>query len=72
MNLGKSGVNFDEAETGILNLEENEGNVRFSTTLSPVHVAEMGNLISRPSITIEIKQIYGIHRCDELVVHMIQ
>ena len=43
MNLGKSGVNFAIAETGILNLEENEGNGRFSTTLSPVHVAVMGN-----------------------------
>ena len=40
---GKSGVNFAIAETGILNLEENEGNGRFSTTLSPVHVAVMGN-----------------------------
>jgi len=43
VNLGKSGVNFAVAETGILNLEENEGNDRFSTTLSPVHVAVMGN-----------------------------
>ena len=43
MNLGKSGVNFTVAETGILNLEENEGNNRFRTTLSPVHVAVMGN-----------------------------
>jgi len=43
VNFGKSGVNFALAETGILNLEENEGNDRFSTTLSPVHVAVMGN-----------------------------
>tara|TARA_Y100001947_G_C10279417_1_gene277886 strand:+ start:221 stop:469 length:249 start_codon:yes stop_codon:yes gene_type:complete len=43
VNLGKSGVNFAVAETGIFNLEENEGNDRFSTTLSPVHVAVMGN-----------------------------
>jgi len=43
VNLGKSRVNFALAETGIFNLEENEGNDRFSTTLSPVHVAVMGN-----------------------------
>ena len=43
VNLGKSGVNFAVAETCILNLEENEGNDRFSTTLSPFHVAVMGN-----------------------------
>ena len=74
MNLGKPGVNFAVAETGILYLEENEGNDQFSTTLSPIHVAVVGNFISRSSITAEIKQIivYGIHGCDELVVLMIQ
>jgi len=43
VNLGKSGVNFAVVEKGILNLEEDEDNDRFSTTLSPVHVALMGN-----------------------------
>jgi len=40
--LGISGVNFAVAETGSILLLENEGNIRLSTTLPPVHVALMG------------------------------
>jgi L-lactate dehydrogenase complex protein LldF len=40
--LGITGANFAVAETGTLVLLENEGNIRMSTTLPPVHVAVMG------------------------------
>ena len=40
--MGVSGVNFAVAETGTICLVENEGNGRFCTTLSPLHVAVMG------------------------------
>jgi L-lactate dehydrogenase complex protein LldF len=40
--LGISGVNFAVAETGALLLLENEGNIRLTTSLPPVHVALMG------------------------------
>jgi L-lactate dehydrogenase complex protein LldF len=40
--LGVSGANFAIAETGSVVLSENEGNIRFSTTAPPVHVALVG------------------------------
>lgn len=40
--LGISGANFGVAESGSLLLLENEGNIRFATSLPPVHVALMG------------------------------
>lgn len=40
--LGISGGNFLVAETGTLALIENEGNIRLSTSLPPVHVAFVG------------------------------
>jgi L-lactate dehydrogenase complex protein LldF len=40
--LGISGVNFGVAESGSLLLVENEGNIRLTTSLPPVHVALMG------------------------------
>lgn len=40
--LGMSGGNFLVAETGTLALVENEGNIRLSTSLPPVHVALVG------------------------------
>lgn len=40
--LGISGGNFLVAETGTLALVENEGNIRLSTSLPPVHVAMVG------------------------------
>ncbi|HZD05417.1 MAG TPA: LUD domain-containing protein, partial [Longimicrobiales bacterium] len=40
--LGISGGNFLVAETGSLALIENEGNIRLSTSLPPVHVALVG------------------------------
>jgi L-lactate dehydrogenase complex protein LldF len=39
---GISGANFAVAETGTIVLVENEGNIRFSTTTPPVHVALVG------------------------------
>jgi len=40
--LGMSGGNFLVAETGTLALMENEGNIRLSTSVPPVHVAMVG------------------------------
>lgn len=40
--LGISGGNFLVAETGTVALIENEGNIRISTSLPPVHVALVG------------------------------
>ena len=40
--MGITGVNFAVAETGTFVLFENEGNIRMSTSLPPVHVALMG------------------------------
>ncbi len=40
--MGITGVNFAVAETGTIVLVENEGNIRFSTSLPPIHVAIMG------------------------------
>ncbi len=40
--LGMSGGNFLAAETGTLALIENEGNIRLSTSVPPVHVALVG------------------------------
>lgn len=40
--LGITGANFGVAETGTIVLLENEGNIRFSTSLPRVHVALMG------------------------------
>ena len=39
--MGISGVNFAVAETGTIVLVENEGNIRFTTTLPRIHVAVM-------------------------------
>jgi L-lactate dehydrogenase complex protein LldF len=40
--MGVSGANFAVAETGSVVTVENEGNIRFSTTAPPVHVALVG------------------------------
>jgi len=40
--LGMSGGNFLVAETGTIALIENEGNIRLSTSVPPVHVAFVG------------------------------
>ena len=40
--MGISGVNFAVAETGTVVLVENEGNIRFTTSLPKTHVAVMG------------------------------
>lgn len=40
--MGISGVNFAVAETGTVVLVENEGNIRFTTSLPKTHVAIMG------------------------------
>ncbi|MGL4609335.1 MAG: LutB/LldF family L-lactate oxidation iron-sulfur protein [Trueperaceae bacterium] len=40
--MGISGVNFAVAETGTIALVENEGNIRFTTSLPRIHVAVMG------------------------------
>ena len=40
--MGITGANFAVADTGTIVLLENEGNIRLSTTLPPVHVALMG------------------------------
>jgi L-lactate dehydrogenase complex protein LldF len=40
--MGMSGGNFLVAETGTLALIENEGNIRLSTSVPPVHVAFVG------------------------------
>ena len=40
--LGISGVNFAVAETGTILILENEGNIRFTTSLPKTHVALMG------------------------------
>jgi L-lactate dehydrogenase complex protein LldF len=40
--IGITGVNFAVAETGTLVLVENEGNIRMTTSLPPVHIALMG------------------------------
>jgi len=40
--MGITGANFAIAETGTLVLIENEGNIRLTTQLPPVHVALMG------------------------------
>lgn len=39
---GISGVNFGVAETGTILILENEGNVRLTTSLPPMHIALMG------------------------------
>jgi L-lactate dehydrogenase complex protein LldF len=40
--VGISGANFAVAETGSVVVVENEGNIRFSTTAPPVHIALVG------------------------------
>jgi L-lactate dehydrogenase complex protein LldF len=40
--MGISGVNFGVADTGMINITENEGNARLTTSLPKVHVAVMG------------------------------
>ncbi|RLB86517.1 MAG: (Fe-S)-binding protein, partial [Deltaproteobacteria bacterium] len=40
--MGISGANMAVAETGSIVLLENEGNIRFSTTMPRIHVALMG------------------------------
>lgn len=40
--LGVSGANFLAADTGTIALIENEGNIRISTSIPPVHVAMIG------------------------------
>lgn len=40
--IGISGANFVVAETGTIVLVENEGNIRMSTTVPPVHIAVVG------------------------------
>jgi L-lactate dehydrogenase complex protein LldF len=40
--MGISGANFAVAETGTIVLVENEGNIRFTTSLPKIHVALMG------------------------------
>lgn len=40
--IGISGVNFGVAETGTILILENEGNIRLTTSLPPVHIAVMG------------------------------
>jgi L-lactate dehydrogenase complex protein LldF len=40
--MGITGANFAVAETGTIVLVENEGNIRLSTTLPPIHVAVVG------------------------------
>ncbi len=40
--MGITGVNFAVADSGTLAIVENEGNVRLTTSLPPVHVAVMG------------------------------
>ena len=40
--LGVSGANFLAADTGTIALIENEGNIRISTSIPPVHVALVG------------------------------
>jgi L-lactate dehydrogenase complex protein LldF len=40
--IGISGVNFGVAETGTILILENEGNVRFTTSVPNVHIAVMG------------------------------
>jgi L-lactate dehydrogenase complex protein LldF len=39
---GISGVNFGVAETGTILILENEGNIRFTTSLPKIHIAVMG------------------------------
>jgi L-lactate dehydrogenase complex protein LldF len=40
--IGISGVNFGVAETGTILILENEGNIRFTTSLPKTHIALMG------------------------------
>ena len=40
--VGISGVNFAIAETGTIVIIENEGNIRLTTSLPPLHIAVMG------------------------------
>src|SRR6185436_12848950 len=40
--VGVSGVNFGVAETGTIVIVENEGNIRLTTSLPPIHIAVMG------------------------------
>ena len=40
--IGITGANFAIAETGTIVLVENEGNIRFTTSLPPVHIVLMG------------------------------
>jgi L-lactate dehydrogenase complex protein LldF len=40
--VGISGVNFAIAETGTIVIVENEGNIRLTTSLPPMHIAVMG------------------------------
>jgi L-lactate dehydrogenase complex protein LldF len=49
--LGISGGNFLAADTGTIALIENEGNIRLSTSLPPVHVAFVGIEKLVPTLT---------------------
>jgi L-lactate dehydrogenase complex protein LldF len=40
--IGITGANFAVAQTGTIVLLENEGNIRFTTTLPPVHIVLLG------------------------------
>ena len=40
--IGITGVNFGIAETGMISITENEGNIRLTTSLPKVHIAVMG------------------------------
>lgn len=40
--VGITGVNFAVAESGTIVLVENEGNIRLTTTIPPLHIAVMG------------------------------
>ena len=40
--MGITGANFAVADSGVIVLLENEGNIRYSTSIPPLHVAVMG------------------------------
>lgn len=40
--IGISGANFGVAETGMISITENEGNVRLTTSMPRIHIAVMG------------------------------
>ncbi len=48
--MGVTGANFGVAETGTIVLVENEGNIRLTTTVPPIHIVLMGIEKVIPSI----------------------